>query len=145
MLSKTWDKLHFKGQPHDIWITTTACIWGQYVLSSCCLNCWTGINWFIVFVYSIFTKTILEWDFPSVQCPLITFQKFHIPISIDIPFLSKHISLYALGRIRWILDIIWPLHQHFKLKNQRNWLTQVWMWKFWSVINCFFCALNKET
>ena len=51
-------------------------------------------------------------------------------------FLSKHISLYALGRIRWILDIIWPLNQHFKLKNQRNWLNQVWMWKFWNVMNC---------
>ena len=50
-------------------------------------------------------------------------------------FLSKHISLYALGRIRWILDIIWPLNQHFKLKNQRNWLNQVWMWKFWNVMN----------
>ena len=42
-------------------------------------------------------------------------------------FLSKHISSYALGRIRWILDIIWPLNQHFKLKNQRNWLKQVWL------------------
>ena len=40
-------------------------------------------------------------------------------------FLSKHISLYALGSIRWILDIIWPLNQHFKLKNQRNWLNLV--------------------
>jgi hypothetical protein len=51
-------------------------------------------------------------------------------------FLSKHISLYALGRLKWILDIIWPLNQLFKLKNQRNWLRQVWMWKFWNVINC---------
>ena len=51
-------------------------------------------------------------------------------------FLSKHISLYALGRLKWILDIIWPLNQHFKLKNQRNWLKQVRMWKFWNVMNC---------
>ena len=59
-------------------------------------------------------------------------------------FLSKHISLYALGRIRWILDIIWPLHQNFKLKNQRNWLKQVWALKFWSVINCFFMHWPKK-
>ena len=37
-------------------------------------------------------------------------------------FLSKHISLYALGRLKWVLDIIRPLDQHSKLKNQRNWL-----------------------
>ena len=37
-------------------------------------------------------------------------------------FLSKHISLYALGRR--VLDIIWLLNQHFKLKNQRKWLKQ---------------------
>ena len=59
-------------------------------------------------------------------------------------FLSKHISLYALGRIRWILDIIWPLNQHFKLKNQRNWLNQVWMWKFWNVINCILLHWRKK-
>ena len=59
-------------------------------------------------------------------------------------FLSKHISLYALGRIRWILDIIWPLNQHFKLKNQRNWLNQVWMWKFWNVMNCILLHWYKH-
>ena len=59
-------------------------------------------------------------------------------------FLSKHISLYALGRIRWILDIIWPLNQHFKLKNQRNWLKQVPMLKFWSLINCFLMHWTKK-
>ena len=36
-------------------------------------------------------------------------------------FLSKHICVYALGRIKWILGIIWPWNQHFNLKNQRNW------------------------
>ena len=39
-------------------------------------------------------------------------------------FLSKHISLYALCRLKWIPDIIWlwPLNKHFNpcLKNQRN-------------------------
>ena len=59
-------------------------------------------------------------------------------------FLSKHISLYALGRIRWILDIIWPLNQHFRLKTQRNWLKQVSMLKFWSVINCLFMHWTKK-
>ena len=37
-------------------------------------------------------------------------------------FLSKLIRLYALVRPKWVLEIIWPLNQHFKLKNQRNWL-----------------------
>ena len=49
-----------------------------------------------------------------------------------------------LGRLKWILDIIWPLNQHFKLLNQRNWLKQVWMLKFWSVINCFFMNWTKK-
>ena len=53
-------------------------------------------------------------------------------------FYQNTISLYALGRIRWSLYIIWPLNWHFMLKNQRNWLKQVWTWKLWSVINCFF-------
>ena len=35
-------------------------------------------------------------------------------------FLSKHISLYALGRLKWILDIIWILNQHFNLKNLKK-------------------------
>ena len=56
-------------------------------------------------------------------------------------FLSKHISLYALGRLKWILDIIWPLNQHFKLKNQRNWLKQVWMWK---LITCILLHWRKK-
>ena len=51
-------------------------------------------------------------------------------------FLSKHISFYALGSLKWILDIIWPLNQHFNLKNQRNWIKQVLMIKFWIGINC---------
>ena len=59
-------------------------------------------------------------------------------------FLSKHISLYALGRLKWILDIIWPLNQHFKLKNQRNWLKQVRMWKFWNVMNCILLHWYKH-
>ena len=42
----------------------------------------------------------------------------------------KHISLYALGRLKWILDVIWHLNQHFNLKNQRNWIKQVLMLRF---------------
>ena len=45
-------------------------------------------------------------------------------------FLSKHICVYALGRIKWILGIIWPWNQHFNLKNIRNWKKQVWMLTF---------------
>ena len=59
-------------------------------------------------------------------------------------FLSKHISLYALGRLKWILDIIWPLNQHFNLKNQRNWIKQVLMIKFWSGINCILLHWPKK-
>ena len=55
-----------------------------------------------------------------------------------------HISLYALGRLKWILDIIWPLNQRFKLKNQRNWLKEVWTWKFWNVINCILLHWRKK-
>ena len=40
--------------------------------------------------------------------------------------------------------IIWHLNQNFKLKNQRNWLKQAWMLKFWSVINCFFMHWTKK-
>ena len=35
-------------------------------------------------------------------------------------FLSKHLSMYALGKLKWILDIIWPLNQHFKLKKSKK-------------------------
>ena len=59
-------------------------------------------------------------------------------------FLSKHISLYALGRLKWILDIIWPLNQYFDLKNQRNWIKQVLMLKFLSGINCILLHWKKK-
>ena len=59
-------------------------------------------------------------------------------------YLSKHISLYALGWLQWILDIIWPLNQHFNLKNQRNWIKQVGMLKFLSGINCSLMHWSKK-
>ena len=59
-------------------------------------------------------------------------------------FLWKHISLYALGRLMWILDIIWSLNQHFNLKNLRNWIKQVLMIKFCSGINCILLHWPKK-
>ena len=59
-------------------------------------------------------------------------------------YFYQHISLYALGRPKWILDIFWPLNQHCKLKNQRNWIKQVLTLKFWSVINWIFVQWTKK-
>ena len=59
-------------------------------------------------------------------------------------FLSKHISLYELGKLKWILDIIWPLNQHFHLKNQRNWKKQIWMLNFLNGINCILLHWRKK-
>ena len=60
-------------------------------------------------------------------------------------FLSKHISLYALGRIRWILNIIWPLNQHFRLKKTKKLAKTSLNVK---ILECDWlhpCALNEET
>ena len=59
-------------------------------------------------------------------------------------FLSKHISLHALGRLKWVLDIIWPLNQHFNLKNQRNWIKQVLMLSFLIGIICILLHRPKK-
>ena len=59
-------------------------------------------------------------------------------------FLSKHISLYALGRLKWILDIIWPLNQHFNLKNQRNWGTTFLMLRVLIGIICILMHRPKK-
>ena len=59
-------------------------------------------------------------------------------------FLSKHICEYALGRIKWIIDIIWPWNQHFNLKNQRNWKKQVWMLNFLIGIICILLYCWKK-
>ena len=50
----------------------------------------------------------------------------------------------TLGRIKWILDIIWPLNQHFNLKNQRNWIKQVLMLKFLMGIICILLRRPKK-
>ena len=59
-------------------------------------------------------------------------------------FLSKHISLYALGRLKWILDIVWPLNQHFNLKNRRNWRTTFFMLRFLIGIICVLLHRPKK-
>ena len=59
-------------------------------------------------------------------------------------FLSKHISLYALRRLKWILDIIWPLNQYFILKNQRNWRTTFLMLSFLIGIICILLHIPKK-
>ena len=78
----------------------------------------------------------------KVQWPIIPIK--NLTSLFLLIFLSKHISWYALGRLEWILDIIWLLNQHFKLKKQRNWLQQVSMLKFWSVNNCFLVHWTKK-
>ena len=59
-------------------------------------------------------------------------------------FLSKHISLYALGRLKWILDIVSPLNQHFNLKNQRKWGTTFLMLRFLIGIICILLHRPKK-
>ena len=59
-------------------------------------------------------------------------------------FLWKQISLYALGRLKWILDIVWPLNQHFNLKNQRNWRTTFFMLRFLIGIICILLHRPKK-
>ena len=73
-----------------------------------------------------------------MQWPIIPFK--NLTSLFPLIFLSKHISVYALGRRKWILDIIWP----FELKNQRNWLKQVWMLKFCDVIICIVVHSPKK-
>ena len=52
--------------------------------------------------------------------------------------------MYSLGRLKWILDIIWPFNQHFNLKNQRNWIKQVLMIIFFEWYQLHLTALTKE-
>ena len=52
-------------------------------------------------------------------------------------FLLKPISVYALGRLKWILDIIWPF-------NQRNWIKQALMINFLNRINCILLHWPKK-
>ena len=77
-----------------------------------------------------------------MQWPIIPIK--NLTFLFPLMFLSKHISLYASGRLKWILDIIWPSNQHFNLKNQRNWIKQVSMLKFWSGIICILLHRPKK-
>ena len=60
------------------------------------------------------------------------------------PLIPKHICVYALGRIKWILGIIWPWNQHFNLKNQRNWKKQIWRLNFLIGIICILLHWWKK-
>jgi hypothetical protein len=77
-----------------------------------------------------------------VQWPIIPIK--NLTSLFPLIFLSKHISVYALGRLKWILDIIWPLNQHFNLKNQRNLKKQVWMLSFLIGIICILLHWWKK-
>ena len=123
-------------------MTTSRCLWiihflflGPYAFTNVCSTRW--INW----KQKLELKTKVRFLY---QCSDHLSHSKNFTSLFPLIFLSKHISLYALGRIRWILDIIWPLNQHFKLKNQRNWLNQVWMWKFWNVMNCILLHWYKH-
>ena len=78
-------------------------------------------------------------------------QKFNIPISIDISIktyqfvcIRSRTACPWLGRLKWILDIIWPLNQHFNLKNQRNRIKLVLMLTFLIGIICILLHRPKK-
>ena len=108
-------------------------------------------------IHCVFTKKILgvqkfvkTWTgknrgFPehcAVQWPIIPIK--NLTSLFPLIFLPKHICVYALGRIKWILGIIWPWNQHFNLKNQRNWKKQVWMLNFLLGIICILLHWWKK-
>ena len=68
--------------------------------------------------------------------------KANILLFLLIQFATK--GLYALGRLKWILDIIWPLNQHFKLKNQRNWLNKFECENFGMWLIASYCTEEKN-
>ena len=84
-------------------------------------------------------KMMFLW---SVLLPIIPIK--NLTSLFPLIFLSKHISLHALGRIKWVLDIIWPLNQYFNLKNQTNWIKQVLMLSFLIGIICILLHRPKK-
>ena len=84
----------------------------------------------------------LKWDF-SISAVTHWSHSKNFTSLLPLIFLSKQISLYASGRLKWILDIIWPLNQHFKLKNQRNWLNKFKCENFGMWLH--LTALKKKT
>ena len=85
----------------------------------------------------------LKWDSSFSAVTNNPTQKIWYPYFHWYFYFLKHISLNAL-RLKWILDIIWPFNQHFNLKNQRNWIKQVLIIKFWSGINCILLHWQKK-
>ena len=78
-----------------------------------------------------------------MQWPIIPIKNLTSLFPLIFP--SKLISLYALGRLKWILDIIWPLNQHSNLKNQRNRKKTSFNDKFFEWDYLHLTALMKET
>ena len=89
-------------------------------------------------------KVIKCWLFSNFQTKVSFTHRCTSNRSHSKNLTSLSVCIHYLGRLKWIRDIIWPLNQHFKLKTQRNWLKQVWMLNFWSVINCFFMHWTKK-
>ena len=57
-------------------------------------------------------------------------------------FYQNHINLHALNRIMWVLDLIWPSNQHFKLENQRNRLNKFWYTSNGKILEVWFVGLS---
>ena len=97
-------------------------------------------------IFYLVLKKYLGNTMTTKKCQLdkVSFTQLITSLS-PLIFLLKHISLYALGRLKWILDIFWPFNQHFNLKNQRNGIKQVLMINFWNDINCILLHWQKKT
>ena len=86
---------------------------------------------------------ILKWDSSFSAVINIPTQKIYHPYFHWYFYQNTSVGM-QIGRLKWILDIIWPLNQHFHLKNQRNWIKQVLMIKFLSGINCILLHWPKK-
>ena len=119
------------------------CMWKNCNVESFCFrikNCVTKKRTYVNKGYSLLIPYLLKGVSRTIAQANNHTPKIKPPYFIDIS-----IKTHQFVCIRqWMLVIIWPLDQHFKLKNQRNWLKQVWMLRFWSVINCIFVHWIKK-
>ena len=103
---------------------------------------------FIDKVKNFCDHSMILWEMAANRKPIGSFWTPPPPLGLTsifaLIFLSKHISLHSLGRLKWVLDIIWPLNQHFNLKNQRNWIKQVLMLSFLIGIICILLHWPKK-
>ena len=76
------------------------------------------------------------WFFTSLGKP-----KFDI-----ISFLPEHFTWGLMPYLStvWILDIVWPLNQHFNLKNGRNWRTTFFRLRYLIGIICILLHRPKK-